>query len=1048
MKKLRLIWLLIVVCALSPAPSARGQGDDVLSRESDEGVANGEERRQALATLTAAARRSLDAGESASAARLLNRAGRLQLMLNRQEESLAVYREALSALGPSTDGAARVDSLNGMAAAHAQLSQCGSARRLVRRAVALSKEAGYVAGRAEALLTLSECLDASDHTLALRTAQESLALWQSAGSRLGVARAMTAIGGYQLALNDLAESEHSSRAALEIWRELGLRGEEAEPLINLGFVEYRRGAWQDSLWLLAQAEGLLDPKSEPYRLGQITGGMGEAFIETGMHEAGLVKLRESLEYFRQAKRPVGVAVLTWDIGKTLHLMGDHPAAFDALRRALADAESLEELPLVAMCHEYLGRAYAATGDRDAALEHFHSALNLHGRVGNRMEAARTVALMGRVYQQEGRLKKARRLYKRALATFRRLSDHVDEAATLYALGSLELERGDTEAAEVSLRQSIEVTQSVRRGSSSTDLAAAFSAAVHERSEKYVECLMRMHASDPSRGLDALAFESSESARARSLSELLRATATSLVPGLDRQLAEQERSLRQAIRVKEDARMALLGGKYERSELEELKAELSRLSAEYERVEETIRVRHPGYGQIVRPAGWNLRRIRDQVIDDETVLLAYSLGAERSYGWAVTRGGLVSYELPPRQLVERAAERVYKLLSEGLGRGDKEELEAAVRELGGMILTPAAAVLRGKSRVVVIADGALNYVPFLLLPVSAEGDEPLIATREVVNAPSASVLGQLREEAGRRAPPAKTLAAFGDPVFASNYAMRKGEGRGVDLAVVQKMEGEDLRSNLRDITPTGDSPNPATIRPLTFAGLELENLRKVVGDSFVAADFDATRDRLQATDLSEFAILHFATHGFLDPKSPEKSGLMLSTVDREGGAREGFVGLRDVYNLRAPVELVVLSACRTALGKDVRGEGMIGLTRGFLYAGASSVVSSLWKVDDEATSELMRRFYDNMLRRGMTPAAALRAAQNSIRQEPQWRSPYYWAAFTLQGDYRRVLRPAPAPGAALYTKALAPGGALLLLSLAACAAWRLRRRRARLTPSVG
>jgi CHAT domain-containing protein len=519
-----------------------------------------------------------------------------------------------------------------------------------------------------------------------------------------------------------------------------------------------------------------------------------------------------------------------------------------------------------------------------------------------------------------------------------------------------------------------------------------------------------------------------------------------VPGLDPHLAEQERSLRQAIRAGEDARMALLGGKYERSALEALEAELSRLGSEYRRIEEAIRAHHPGYGQIERPAGWDLRRIREQVVaDDETVLLEYSLGAERSYVWAVTRGGLTSYELPPRALVERAAERVYALLSAPPHRDSEEaaaasrELDAALSELGGMVLTPALAALQGKSRVVVVADGALNYVPFQLMPASPAGGEPLVAAHEVVNAPSASVLGQLREEADRRVPPAKTLVAFGDPVFASNYAARAGEGRGVEIAALGKMEGEDFRSRLRDIEVEGDSMDPASAMPLTYAGPELENLRKVVADSFVASDFDATRERLQATDLSEFAILHFATHGRLDPRRPERSGLLLSTVDREGRARGGFVGLRDVYNLRAPVELVVLSACRTALGKDVRGEGMIGLTRGFMYAGASSVVSSLWKVDDEATSELMRRFYDNMLRRGMTPAAALRAAQNSIRQEPLWRSPYYWAAFTLQGEYRRVLR--PAPGASLYTKALVSGGALLL-ALAAFAAWRLRHRRAR------
>ncbi|MBC7931065.1 MAG: CHAT domain-containing protein, partial [Rubrivivax sp.] len=277
-----------------------------------------------------------------------------------------------------------------------------------------------------------------------------------------------------------------------------------------------------------------------------------------------------------------------------------------------------------------------------------------------------------------------------------------------------------------------------------------------------------------------------------------------------------------------------------------------------------------------------------------------------------------------------------------------------------------------------------------------------------------------------------------------YALRKGTSDGEQLASVQPPESERLRGALRGIELSGDSFDPSTIHGLYYAARELANLRNVAAgeENLVAAGFDATRERLQSTDLTKFAILHFATHGFLDPVRPENSGLMLSTVNHDGQAQEGFVGLQDIYNLHAPVDLVVLSACRTALGKEVRGEGLIGLTRGFMYAGASSVVSSLWKVDDEATAELMKRFYANMLERGMTTAAALRAAQNSIRQEPQWRSPYYWAAITLQGEYRRVIKPATA--AAMPMRPTWIAGATLLALSAVAAWWYRRRRRTRAT----
>ena len=152
------------------------------------------------------------------------------------------------------------------------------------------------------------------------------------------------------------------------------------------------------------------------------------------------------------------------------------------------------------------------------------------------------------------------------------------------------------------------------------------------------------------------------------------------------------------------------------------------------------------------------------------------------------------------------------------------------------------------------------------------------------------------------------------------------------------------------------------------------------------------------------------------------------MTRDGKAQNGFVSLQDVYQLRAPVSVVVLSACQTGLGKDVRGEGLIGLTRGFMYAGASSVVASLWKVDDEATAELMKRFYKNMLEDGMTPAAALRKAQNSFRQHPLWSAPYYWAGFTLQGDYRQVLTRPAKHSSRTYVIAFSAGALVVLLGI--------------------
>lgn len=901
---------------------------------------------------------------------------------------------------------------------------------------AVSEQAAETISQAEALLTLSEQQNKEEHDAAIQTALRALALWEAAADKDGIARTYAHIGRCHFAKSDLPEAIQNFDRALQLWSELNEPLKQADVLISLAFIEGRKGEWKDSISLLSRAQGLIGSDEAPFLRGRIAGGRANVFNESGLRDTALIHYQQALEYFRQTPDARDDMLAVWAIGSTYYLKGNYPEALSYLRQAFDSAapDSLD----AALCHEYLGKVYISNGEYDAALRHLQAALPIYQRAVNPKEAGQVNGLIAHIYQQRGQLEPSRSYYRRALATFTRLSDQINQAAVYYALGRLELRAANYGAAEEYLGLSIKVTENLRRLSTSRDLMAAFSATVHERYEKYIECLMRQHEAQPGRGLAVRAFEISEQARARSLAELLRATQTGLVPGIDPELAEQEKTLRQSLRVKEDRRVALLGSaKDEEKELVALEAELARLEAAYKQVTESIRTRHPSYEDLTRPVAWDLRRIQEQVIvDDDTVLLEYSLGEDRGYVWAVTRDGITSYEIPARALITESALKVYKLLAAPTAA---DEFTPAAQELSRMVMSPVAAELN-KRRVIVVADGALNYIPFQVLPVPPFNDEPLVASHEVVNTPSATILGELRQGAPRQRPASKMLAAFGDPVFAPGDAPRKNAGGGDELLASRTLEDARWRHVWRDIEPGTDSLHPSAIPRLFYAKRELTYLHDLAaeGEAFVATEYAATRERLLSTNLTQYLILHFATHGFLDPDRPEHSGLILSTIDRDGKEQNGFVSLQDIYQLRAPADLVVLSACRTALGKDVRGEGLLGLTRGFMYAGASSVVASLWKVDDEATAELMRQFYTNMLREGMTPAEALRAAQNSVRQNLDWSSPYYWAAFTLQGEHRQVIKPATAASAtASYWKIMAGTG--VFLALMAGVVWWYRRR---------
>lgn len=905
---------------------------------------------------------------------------------------------------------------------------------LVVRALGGDEE---TAQRARELLALSDEQNYKDHSLALETARQALELWQGLGDSAGIAQAHSQIARCYLAKSDLPEAEQNYAAALQLWRQQNNSTEQAAALIMLGYVEERKGEWLNAISYFSQAQPLVNEQTDPGQMAQIASGLAGLFNDTGMPESALVQYQRALDYFRQAQVPRGVNRMIMAIGYTSFLLGDYATSRTNLEQALAtfDPADLD----AAECHEYLAQLEIANGEFAAGLQHLQPTLAIYEHAGNLNEAARVRALIGQAYEQEGSLARARPRYMQALNTFRGVGDRVSEAAVCFALGRLELKNGNYEDAETYLKQSIENTEDIRSVSTGRDLTAAFSASVQERYEAYIECLMRKHKSQPSLGADVLAFQASELARARSLAELLRDTHTNLLAGVDPGLSEHERSLRQAIRSKLDYRIALLGTAYKREELDKVETELARLRDEYKQVTDQIRILDPSYDRISQPTAYSLREIQEQVIkDDQVVLLEYFLGTNASYVWRVSRRDMRVYELPKAAVITESVRRVYDLLSIDPDMDTDSRLKKATSELANMVLGPLADQLTTR-QVIVAADGALNYIPFQLLAVPSENREPLVAGYEVVNAPSASILGQLRQERAKHQPPEKLLAAFGDPVFVRNYAQFRNSSAGELQASVKGNEAEPWRRAWRDIEVSGDAFDPSVIEPLFFSKHELANLRDIAGTgSLVVTGFAASRETLERTDFSKYAILHFATHGLLDPKSPENSGFFLSMVDASGHPQDGFITMQDIYGLHAPVDLVVLSSCRTALGKNVRGEGLIGLTRAFMYAGASSVAASLWKVDDEATAELMKNFYANMLQKGMTPAAALRAAQNTIRQKPEWRSPHYWAGFTLQGEYRETIK-APAISTSRLSQKTLAGGLLVVVVLSGAGWWYRKRR---------
>jgi CHAT domain-containing protein len=472
---------------------------------------------------------------------------------------------------------------------------------------------------------------------------------------------------------------------------------------------------------------------------------------------------------------------------------------------------------------------------------------------------------------------------------------------------------------------------------------------------------------------------------------------------------------------------LLSGQPREEQATAAKKELEMLLTQYQEVQGQIRARSPRYAALTQPQPLGLKEIQQQVLDQDTLLLEYALGTERSFLWAVTPTSISSFELPNRADIETTARRVYNLLtarSQRIRFETAQERQARIRQadevyretaaqLSEILLGPVADQL-GTKRLLIVADGALQYLSFAALPKPGIRDKttdngqrttdnrPLIVDHEIVSLPSASVLAVLRRELVGRQPATQAVAVLADPVFSlDDERVKRLFARSGGNPILYKPTSDQRPAASDPLVRSARQVGIGQFDRLRFSRREAEQTVALAPKekNLKALDFAANRAAATSEQLSQYRAVHFATHGLINSEHPELSGIVLSLVDERGQPQDGFLRLHEIYNLKLPAEVVVLSACQTALGKEIKGEGMVGLTRGFMYAGAARVVASLWDVADESTAELMRRFYHGMLREGLRPAAALRAAQVALWKQRRWAAPYYWAAFVPQGEWK-------------------------------------------------
>jgi CHAT domain-containing protein/tetratricopeptide (TPR) repeat protein len=931
--------------------------------------------------------------------------------LEDRRKSIEKYHEALDLYRRASDRNGEAQTLNNIGEVYWSLREMRKALEKYNEALPLRRAIGARRGEAVTLNNIGVVYRSlGEMQKALEKYNEALPISQAVGDRRGEADTLNNIAVVYWSLGEMRKALEKYNEALPISRAVGDRSAEAETLTNIGAAYRSLGEMRKALEKYNEAlplsRAIGDRRVEAATLSSI----GTVYWSLGEMQKALEKFNEALPLSRAVgDRRVEVATLN-SIGVVYRSLGEMQKALEKFNEALPIYQAVGDRSGEAYTLINIGTVYRLLGEMQKALEKYNEALPLSRAVGDRTGEAATLNYIGLVYDSLGETQKALEKYNEALPIFQAIGDRNREAAALLGIARVEQKRGNLTQARQTIEQAVGMIESLRTDIAGQGLRASYFASRQEFYETYIDVLMQMHKQNPAAAFDVVALAVSERARARSLLELLKESRADIRQGVDGSLLERERYLQQRLNARAAAQVSLLNRKHTPEQADAAAKEIAAITDEYEEVQAQIRDRSPRYAALTQPQPLGLTEIQQQALDEDSLLLEYTLGEKRSYLWVVSQRSIDSYELPPRAEIEAATRRVYELGAARPKRGTPPDpqLIAQAKALSGMLLGPAAAQL-GAKRLVVVAPGALSYLPFAALPAPEDkkrrvGDyEPLIAKHEVVSIPSASVLSIIRHETEGRQRAAKSVAVLADPVFEASdprlTSAKNGNSSGeTPAAPAADAEYSELTRAIRTMN---FSDARAGFTRLAFSRQEAQSIIALTpkGTGLKATDFSANRALALSQQLSQYRILHFATHGLLNSERPELSGLVFSLVDQDGKPQDGFLRLHEIYNLQLNADLVVLSACETGLGKEIKGEGLIGLTRGFMYSGAPRVVASLWNVDDLATAELMKLFYQRMLKDGMPAGAALRAAQLELSGQKRWASPYFWAGFVLHGEWK-------------------------------------------------
>ncbi len=816
----------------------------------------------------------------------------------------------------------------------------------------------------------------------IKNFQEAINLAKDLKSKEHEVKCLRQLSATYWKLNNFQNFFSLNKAALKIAQELNHKKEEGRCLNNIGLYYWKSDHYTKSLFYYEKALSIAKKEVNMVNEAELLNNIGIIYQDLGQYEKAIENLIKALKIDRQLGNEIYISMDLNNIGRAFRSKAlssskkeeDLNSALDYFKQCLRLTKKTEDKITEIQVMNNIGTIYSDLENYTKALQYFQLGYEKAEEIHDIEAMGMILNNIGIVYFNQGNYLESTKYYQKAID----LALEIKGGQILWE-AYLELAKAYSKQKEFkkalrSYKNSISIIENIRSQIKLEELKASY-LGTDKRIMAYhnlIDLLVGLHKAEPEKGYDHQAFNYLERAKARAFLDRLEISQVNISNGIDYKLLNQEKELMKDI---SKLYTKLLATSLSTKEKDNIQEELKILENRLETLKREIRSKSPVYAGLRYPQIVTYEITQKEILKKKTAFFAYSVGEENSYLFVITKSGLKIFSIPPKDLLQKQVKDYLKNITDK----DNKNLQLGY-VLFCNIVKPG--LEKDVDNLIFIPDDILHFLPFEALITSDEKKDWLIEDYKISYIPSISSLREITlRKKSTKGKPEKDILALGDPSYG-------------------QLEAEE---NGGDVFQNFYSSSAFNFSRLKYSGYEIQRISKLFKKKRrkILQRDEATEEQLKEHNLSDYKIIHFATHSLVDDKKPARSSIILS-LD-EDPEEDGFLQMREVYNLRLNSDLVVLSACQTGLGQFIKGEGIEGLNRAFFYSGASSVLMSLWSVNDQASSQLMERFYYH-LRTAEPILSALRQAKLEMISSDTLSHPYYWAGFIVSGYANKVIFP--------------------------------------------